>query len=62
MNPILNFLLGSVGPWLAMKLLKPEVLAQLGYRIVKHWVEKSPTKSDDKFLADVADYLELKKD
>lgn len=62
MNMILNFLFASVGPWLAMKMLKPDVLAQLGYDVVNHWVKKTPSPDDDKFLAHVADYLELKKD
>lgn len=61
MNLILNFLLGSVGPWLAMKLLKPEVLAQLSYDLAKNVVKKTPMPEDDVFLDHIADYLELKK-
>ena len=62
MNLVLNFLLGSVGPWLAMKLLKPDVIAQLGYDLIHHWVTRTnPDAKDPKFLADTADYLELKK-
>ncbi|MES2212775.1 MAG: hypothetical protein V4490_06525 [Pseudomonadota bacterium] len=61
MNFVLNFFLASVGPWLAKKLLQPQVLAQLGYDLVEYWVKRSDANAQDpKFLADVKAYLELK--
>lgn len=54
---MLNFLLAQMGPWLAMKLLKPEVIAKIILDLAMHFAKKTETKDDDEFISDLKKFL-----